>query len=503
VRRLLLAGCVVLAIVAGLVRPAAVRADSRSGAVRDMVRGLRLVNWFPAQGPHDRMWTGFDPAAIDRDLATVAALHANAVRVIPDTRVFTVPSPPPWALDELSRTVALAARHGLRVQLTLFDQFGEYTRIVDSRRWAEAMLARFRRDPRIAFVELQNEVAPGDEDAMRWVRTLLPEVRELSGGIPTTVSVDGGVQDLAELKDALGPVVPDFWDLHDYHPAAAAAAMREAVALAAPRPLLIGETGYSTFPGNSSVPGVPQTPQAQEAYQDYVLRVVEWAAIEAGLPPAAPWLVNDFPCRQCTPTGCVSDCSPQTCAGCHLVDDFFGLFRVDGSPKPAARTIARILAGDPVDRDLDLGFERAAGDDPAGWRMVSPGGATLRRDPTVAHRGSASAVIAGSLTGAAAACWAVQPLLSPEPDDRYSLSAWVRGAAATGETTVDLVWLDVDGGTVDDVRSKALPPGDTGWTPLEVSSRVPEGSAAVEIRLCSAENAGSAWFDDVRLDEAG
>lgn len=504
-RRLLLAGCVVLAIVSGLARPAAARADSRSGAVRDMVRGLRLVNWFPARGPHDRMWTRFDPAGIDRDLATVAALHANTVRLIPDVRVFTMPSPPAAALDELSRAVALAARHGLRVQLTLFDQFGDYTRIDDSRRWAEAMLVRFRRDPRIAFIELQNQIDPAREDSMRWARALLPEVRELAGGIPVTVSVDAPARSLVDLQRALRPVAPDFWDLHYYlPPAAAAAVLHEAAAVAAPKPLLVGEVGYSTFPGNAAVPGVPSTAAAREAYQDYVLRVLEWAAIGAGLPPAAPWLVNDFPCAECTPSGCVSDCSPQGCAGCHLVDDFFGLFRADGSAKPAAGTLAAILGGEPVDRDVNLGFERAAGDDPAGWRTISAGGATLRRDPSVSHRGSASALIAGSLGGGPAApCWAVQPLRRPEPDERYSLGAWVRGAAATGRTFVDLVWLGGDGAPIGDAESEALAPGDTGWTRLEVTSPAPTGTVAVELRLCSAENGGRAWFDDVGLEEAG
>src|SRR5438132_5317340 len=217
-----------------------------------MVQGLRLMNWFPALGPHDRMGTSFDAAAIDRDLGAVAALHANTVRVIPDVKVFTLPAPPPEYLDELSRTVALAARHGLRVELTLFDQFGSYTRIDDSKRWADAVLSRFgRHDARIAFIELQNEIGPESEDAMRWARELLPYVREASGGSPVTVSVAAPVSNLVDLQLALGSAVPDFWDFHYYYlPASAPAAFREAASVAAPRPLLIGEVGYSTFPGN-------------------------------------------------------------------------------------------------------------------------------------------------------------------------------------------------------------------------------------------------------------
>jgi hypothetical protein len=505
VRRLLITGCLFVAILAGAVRPAAATAEPPDAAIAGMVRGLRLVNWFPSQGPHDRMWTAFDPAAVDRDFATIAGMHANAVRVIPDVKAFTMPSPPVRYLDELSRTVALAARHGLRVQLTLFDQFGDYTRIDDSRRWAEAMLSRFRGDPRIAFVELQNEIGPHSDDAMRWARDLLPHVRGLSGGIPVTVSVSMPDSSLLDLKLALGSAAPDFWDLHYYYlPGSAATALREAAAIAAPKPLLIGEAGYSTFPDNAAVPGVPRTTAAQEAYQEYLLRAVEWATIGTGLPPAAPWIVNDFPCPECVPAGCVTDCSESGCATCKPADDFYGLRRADGSAKPAAATVSGILGGAPVDLDVNLGFERAAGDDPAGWRTVDAGGATLRRDPTVSHSGSASAFIAGSDSGdGAGPCWAVQPLLSPRAGSRYRMTAWARGAAATGRTYADLVWLDYAGQPNGDSASTSLALGDTDWTRLEVSSPVPDGTVAVELRLCSAANAGSAWFDDVRIDPAG
>ncbi|MEA2672283.1 MAG: hypothetical protein QOG45_2503 [Chloroflexota bacterium] len=490
-RHLLLVACLCAGGYAGLLAPPTALADSfpRPAAVREMVQGLRLLNWFPAQGPHDRMWTAFDPDAIDRDLGAVAALHGNAVRVIADVRVFTVPSPPSVYLDELSRTVGLAAAHGLRVQLTLFDQFGEYARVADSERWADAVLGRFRGDPRIAFIELQNQIAPQDDGAMRWARQLLPYVREVSGGIPVTVSVDAPASNLVDLQLALGSAAPDFWDFHYYFlPGSGQATFREVAAVAAPRPLLIGEAGYSTFPGNDAIPGVPPSAPAQEAYQDYLLRTVELAAIEAGLPPAAPWLLNDF----------------RSCGDCKPVDDFYGLFRADGSAKPAAATISRTFAGVPVDRDIDLGFEGAAGDDPAYWRVLGAAGATFRRDPVIAHGGTASALIEGGEQGAAGDhCWAVQPLDPPRTGGRYSLSAWARGRSATGRTAVEVAWLDYRGGAIDTAASSPLTEGDTGWTRLSVSSSVPAGTVAAELRLCTAENSGSAWFDDVRFDPAG
>ena len=507
------AACLCAASITGPLRPgtaSGARAPATTSSVRDLVNGLRLVNYFPASGPHDRMWTNFDAAAIDRDVARVAAMHGNAVRIILDLRVFSVPSPPPQYLRELSTVVAVAARHGVRTQLTLFDQMsgcatcGGTTQIEASERWVDAVASSLPHgDPRIAFVELQNQINPHDENAMRWAQELIPYLKRAWGGIPVTVSADAPVANLVDLKLALGSVAPDFWDFHYYYlPGSALSSFAEARRIAAPRPLLIGETGYSTWPGEMGRPGVPATSSAHEAYQDYFLRTVELATRRAGLPPAAPWLLNDFPCPECTPPGCVLDCAPQPCSGCPQLDDFYGMFRADGSPKPAAATMSGVLAGLPVSTDFNGGFEEPAGADPADWRIQQPDDATFARDTAVAHSGRASARIEGSTPGTAQPpCWFVEPM-TPVTREEATLSAWVRGRQATGTTEVDIAWLDYAGREVGRVASTPLPLGDTGWTRLTASGTPPLSAVATRIRLCSSGNAGAAWFDDVTVASA-
>jgi hypothetical protein len=511
-RHAILLAAVLIAALAGSLRPGeASGATAAPDSVRAMVDGLRLVNYFPADGPHDRMWTNFDAAAIERDLDRVAAMRGNAVRIILDLRVFSVPSPPRVDLDELSRVMAIAARHGLRVELTLFDQLavcdtcGGYTQIAASERWADAVFAALpHADPRIAFVELQNQIDPHNGDAVRWAQQLLPYVRDASGGRPVTVSVDAPAANLVELQLALGSAIPDFWNLHYYYlPGAALATFEEARRVAAPRPLLVGEVGYSTFPGNTSASGVPPTSSAHEAYQDYLLRSVELATRQAGLPPAAPWLVNDFPCPECAPSDCILDCAPQPCSPCAQLDDFYGILRADGSPKPAAATIAGVFGGLPISTDFNSGFEDPAGTDPADWRIRRPDDATFSRDPTVARTGRASARIQQSAAGLTdSPCWFVEPMTALG-DDPYTLGAWVSGRQATGTTEVDIVWIDYQGQEVGTTASSPLPAGDTAWTRLAATATPPAGAVTAQLRLCSSGNAGSAWFDDVSFDRDG
>src|SRR5262249_52030620 len=81
---------------------------------------------------------------------------------------------------------------------------------------------------------------------------------------------------------------PDFWDYHYYGPAADAySLLRSVEALAAPRPLFVGETGYSTD-------GTPGDPMAQEQAQAAYYRAVFTAAAALRLPAPAPWTLNDF-----------------------------------------------------------------------------------------------------------------------------------------------------------------------------------------------------------------
>jgi peptidoglycan/xylan/chitin deacetylase (PgdA/CDA1 family) len=147
----LLAAAALLALVAGA-GPA-----SPADGLR-VPEDVRAISYFPAHGGWTLMWTRFDPEAIDRDLARVEWLRANTVRVIVPARAFGYPEPDSVMAARLERVIDLAARHGLRVQLTLFDWWHDYADVAGSRRWAAALLSRYVGDERIAFVELQNEI---------------------------------------------------------------------------------------------------------------------------------------------------------------------------------------------------------------------------------------------------------------------------------------------------------------------------------------------------------
>jgi hypothetical protein len=453
--------------------------------------GFRLVNYYPAHAGWSYMWQRWNARAIDSDFARIAALHANAVRVIVQTRTFGYPTPRAVYRARLARVIALAAKHGLRVELTLFDWWHDYPDLAGSEEWARDLLAPYAGDPRLAAIEIQNEPDPADAAATAWVAAMLPFLRTIDGGIPLTVSVapTDPVGRLQLLKTQLGSALPDFWSVHFYdRPEVAYAVLAAVQQVAAPLPLFVGETGY--WPG-ASFPR-PRSRADLDDEQVRFLRTVAAACAALGLPPPAPWTLLDFS-RRAIPSVVASP------------EYHFGLFRVDGSAKPAAAAVRDLFAGAPVS-GFDGGFEEiehgVAPTEPALWRRL--GAAAFARDTTVAHSGGASASIAGvagvATSGALYATATSTPWVYP--GETTTLSVWARGRGATGTTTISIAYYGIDGHRLGRTDSPPLADGTTPWTQLVVQAAAPPAAAFFRIQLRSDGDVGRVWFDDVAVSSS-
>ena len=457
---------------------------------------VRSISYFPALGGWTFMWTRFDAEAIDRDLARIAWLRANTVRVIVPARVFGYPEPEAAMSARLENVIDLAARQGLRVELTLFDWWHDYADIAGSRRWARALLSPYTGDPRIAFVELKNEVRPQDVGAAAWAAALIPYVRDVARR-PVAISVPAldPARDLSLLRGALGSAQPDFYSAHFYwRPELAAHYLEAAKNAVAPLPLWLGETGYSTAIPYDVVRGAPASPSAREAEQGYYLRSLALVVRRLGLPPIAPWILSDF-----APEAIPAD-DPAVHGNAR--EYRFGLFHVSGAAKPAAAELRTIFSGGRAD-GFNGGFEDAVRDEdgrtvPALWRIRRALNAAFARDTRVARTGRASARVDGVTGTGPDAAFAIAP---PDPavrqGDQSTVTAFARAGARCGQVRVALRWFSADGRAVGGVQSEPVPCGTRGWRRLRASGVAPSGAAYVGLYLRAAGTVGHAWFDDV------
>jgi hypothetical protein len=502
-RTLPLAFAAVLVVLLALV-PAA-PAHAAIGPLRAPAE-LKELSYYPSDGGWTEMWTDFRPAKLRADFARVASLHANTVRLIVQAGTFGYPLPSLAYQAELAQAIALAEAAGLHVQLTLFDWLGQhglagsYTDIAGSEAWAQALLAPYVGDPRIACVELQNELDPHDPAAVTWARLLLPYVQRLLLGTPVTLSAGGSdpAAALALLRRSLAPLAPDFWSVHLFTGGGERTywELRAAAVVVAPRPVWVGETGYPTLPGISGYPDIPATADAQEAAQAHFLKTTAEGAQRAGLPPIGIWALDDF-----TADAIPLDPAevPPAAAEYH-----FGLYRADGTPKPAADVVRSLFGSGRASLAFDNGFERgvsngAGGLVPAEWSTGGDETMEIAEDTTVAHRGVGSARLR-SLDGEAG-----RGFLSIVPVDAAVahgatgwLSAWVRMRSSGASVVVALQWLDAASEPIA-TRYSAPAAEQRRWLRIAVAARAPRSARSVRIFLIGSHVSDTVWFDDVRF----
>jgi plasmid stabilization system protein ParE len=155
------------------------------------------------------MWLDFDAATIDRELGFAEALGLNSIRVFVQYLVYE--DDPAVLLERFAALLDLADAHGLSVMPVLFDDCwlpepflgeqapeprpdrhnpywqsspGRLRRGLEFRpalrRYVEAFLAAFGRDPRIVAWDLYNEPQTGDasvallRDVFAWARATAP-----------------------------------------------------------------------------------------------------------------------------------------------------------------------------------------------------------------------------------------------------------------------------------------------------------------------------------------
>jgi hypothetical protein len=163
------------------------------------------------------------------------------------------------------------------------------------------------------------------------VTRMLPYLATVMPGTLRTVSTGSVSPELfASFTNELRGSPPNFWDYHYYGPPEDARTVLSRIkALAAPRQLFVGETGYSTdaTPGDQTA-----REQAQAAYY----RAVFTAAAALGLPSPAPWTLNDFSHGAIPPVSGTADEQAQY---------GYGLFLLNGTPKPAAAVVSRAFSG--------------------------------------------------------------------------------------------------------------------------------------------------------------
>ncbi|SDT78544.1 cellulase family glycosylhydrolase [Actinoplanes derwentensis] len=453
--------------------------ETLMGARLAAVTTAKTINYYPTNAGWSAMWTGFDAARVDEDMARAAALGADNVRVIVFPQAFGYPKPKADYAERLRKFISIADANNLTVKLTLFDWWAAYSDAAGSAAWAKAVLAPYADDRRVLSVELKNEFVANDQAAVDWVRQLIPAVRAAVPQMPLTLSVDGqsGAAGLGRIKASLVDTPLDYYDFHFYgNSERALAEIRRAQEAVAPDPIVIGETGLSTAAAGS------------EGEQGAYLARVFKAAAMAGVGSVAPWTLYDFADGAIPSNSQVSKVPAQY---------KFGLYRADGTPKFAAAVVRSAWAGADLTNDLlDLGFEAGPASSP--WRPYLTDDGVATRAGDAARTGEYSARFAGTVRdGSNLPSIRTAPIAPVTAGQKWHAEVWALGAQVTGSNEMALSWFDINGRWLGQNSSKQVAKGTSDWTRLTVDAVAPAGATGVQLHLKSGDNKGSVWFDDV------
>jgi hypothetical protein len=250
---------------------------------------------------------------------------------------------------------------------------------------------------------------------------------------------------------------------------------------------MIIETGYTTVVNDPGVPGSSQGGPWQDAAQANFFRVVAQAASAAGLGTPGAWTDSDV--------------APQYCHNCPAAEMHFGLFRTDGSAKPAAAVVLSIFQHATQTPSLNFGFEDDTAGYPSLWIETASNYGYFGHDHSTSHSGSWSAYIQDSSFDSAhgvSPAWTVNVPESIQPGRSYRAAVWTKAVANDGHVMVALIWTDITGNVLGSTLSTPLGYGTTpGWVQLSVASTPPSNAAYAKIALISQSNDGTVWFDDV------
>lgn len=282
------------------------------------------VNYFPQAHPFDAFWANYDEQVIESDLARIAALGADSVRVfLPFDELGGR-----WVGDEQLEPVLdffdRAESHQLGVVATLFDGRTDHrTDKWDSdRAHAETVVEALGEHPALLMWDLKNEPdrdigANGVSEQLlyAWLGHVAHVVRDADPATPLTVGWSTPEAALA------APVHTDVVSYHYYAPMADFDDLAQRVnEHAAGRPVVISEFGLPTW--NSYFPGG----HTEVEQAGYVADVVS-SADRLGVNGTMVWTLWDLAESPPDAGRFPWNTGPQTS---------LGLLRADGSEKLAA-----------------------------------------------------------------------------------------------------------------------------------------------------------------------
>ncbi|MDN3595097.1 cellulase family glycosylhydrolase [Zunongwangia endophytica] len=283
---------------------------------------VKGINYYPKASPWDMFGENFNKDTIAKDFQIIRNAGLNSIRIFLQYEDFGKAEVLPQKLDKLRTVLDIAEEKDLKVVVTLFDFYGDYS-VLDwtlTHRHADQIVSAFKDHPAVLAWDLKNEPdldfeSRGKDLVLQWLSHIADEVRKHDPNHLITVGWSSP-EAAVNLQEEL-----DFVSFHFYKNLEKLASDYKILEDNIPnKPLVMQEFGMSSYHGLWNPFGTDEEDQAQyhKKMQDFFkkedLAFMSWTLYDFEEVPSQ--VVGRLPWRK----------SRQR---------FFGFLDHRGEPKPA------------------------------------------------------------------------------------------------------------------------------------------------------------------------
>lgn len=265
---------------------------------------IKGINYYPKNTPWDMFGDSYDISTIENDFTIIKNANLNSVRIFIQYEDFGKSRVLTSKLKKLKEVLDIAKKTNLKVVITLFDFYGDYSlqnwtlthrhaeQIVSSLKNHEAILAwDIKNEPDLDFKSRKKEVV------LSWLNQMIKEVKKFDPNHLVTIGWSSPEAAINLAKDV------DFVSYHFYKNAATFSANYNNLKSKTSKPLVLQEFGLSSYNGIWNAFSGNEKNQAnyhkkmQENFKKDSLAFMSWSLYDFNTIPRSvagrlPWKKN-------------------------------------------------------------------------------------------------------------------------------------------------------------------------------------------------------------------
>ncbi len=253
------------------------------------ILSLKGINYYPQATPWDLFGKDFNMETIAKDFKIIRNAGLNSIRIFIPYDDFGKASVIPNKLKKLKQILDAAETHNLKVVVTLFDFYGDYS-VLDwtlNHKHARTIVSKFKDHKAILAWDIKNEPnldfnSRGELAVTSWLQHLVKLVKSIDPNHPVTIGWSNS-KSATVLKDDL-----DFISFHYYEDLNNLDDTYKTLKSNIPnKPIVLGEFGLSSYNGLWNPFGASEKEQA--TYHKRAQKIIKKNEM-----PFISWTLYDF-----------------------------------------------------------------------------------------------------------------------------------------------------------------------------------------------------------------